>query len=64
MEGSHNIIKIEAQKYFGKIKLCVSVCVCERERERKGEETDRNDAPKSNVLTSGSPVANPKYGPD
>jgi hypothetical protein len=32
-------------------------CIKERERERNG-------APKSHVLTSGSLVANPKSGPD
>jgi hypothetical protein len=34
-------------------------CIKEGERER-----ERNGAPKSNVLKSGSPMANPKSGPD
>jgi hypothetical protein len=39
--------------------IIVSNFMKERERER-----ERNGAPKSNVLTSGSPMANPKSGPD
>jgi hypothetical protein len=38
------------QRYFSKAKL--------NEREKK------NGVTKSNILTSGSPVANPKSGPD
>jgi hypothetical protein len=40
---------MKERKYFSKAKLY---------------ERERNGSPKLNVLTSGSPVANPKSGPD
>jgi hypothetical protein len=45
------------------MKLAAQIRI-ERGRERGGEERERNGAPKSHVLTSGSLVANPKSGPD
>jgi hypothetical protein len=47
---NNKILLLKEQRYFSKAKFY------EREREGFG-------SPKSNVLTSGSPVANPKSGP-
>jgi hypothetical protein len=45
------------------IKLAAQIRIAQRRERERGRERE-NGAPKSNVLASVSPVANPKSGPD